>query len=96
MMLHSKFIHFALLGLSGVSSSETTTPSVTVNVNATSSSTGSTGTTGTTTGNTTQILPLILYTNGTVAAFPFLLGATATSLLGFGSLLNFFPFFPFG
>lgn len=84
------------LGLQGTSSS--TTPNITVNVNASTSTAGTTSTSTAT--NTTTIVPLVIYTNGTYS-FPFLSGGLtlsglSTSILGLGSLFNFFPFFGLG
>ena len=82
------------LQLQGTSSSSVaSTPNITVTVDNASS-----GSDASTTGNTTQIVPIYIYTNGTYA-FPFvsttgLLGLTGLSL-GFGSILSLFPGFGF-
>ena len=84
-----------LLGL-GVQPSETaaTVPSITVNVNASSSSGGSSGPSSSSDGVNQTIVPLLLFTNGTYL-FPLLTGLTS-SLLGFGSIFGLFPFTGFG
>lgn len=80
------------LGLQGSSTTTPTVPSISVNVNATSSASG--GDSGTSGTNNTQVVPLILFTNGTFTLPLLLGGATTASLFGLGNL--FFPFFGIG
>lgn len=53
---------------------------ISVNVNATSSSSGSDS--SSTAANTTQVVPLIFFTNGTALSYPLLLGGVTSLTTG--------------